>query len=139
MNQNLEQELWQLRNRVQQLQASGLEIVFVDECCFTARGYMRRAWAPVHQNLQLYHRALNRNLNCVACCGAISSSGKVHFDFVERAFNGDQFGAFFEKLHLAMGGVRYAVLLDNCSVHKSNRFRDRAKELGVEVVFNVAY
>jgi len=42
---------------VQSVLARDLELLVLDECCFTWRGYKRLEWAHSGENLELYKRA----------------------------------------------------------------------------------
>ena len=43
----------QLRAKVLGLLDRGLDCLFVDESCFTWRGYSRKTWAQKYRNLEL--------------------------------------------------------------------------------------
>ena len=70
------------------------EIVCVDECVFSWRGYKKHEWAPKYENLELHRHAGGPSQTCIACVGAISMAGKEHFYYAPKSINGDQFLEF---------------------------------------------
>ena len=85
-------DLTRLKKHVQSVLARDLELIVLDECCFTWRGYSRKEWAHKGENLELYKCAGQKAHQCVACCGAISlARGKELMVFRARSFNGEQF------------------------------------------------
>ena len=130
----------QLKHTVTCLLAADYTIVSCDEACFTWRGYQQKAWALPHSNLELGQQPTVDGVNCVACVGAIDDAvGKLHFGFRPRSFDGDAFVQFFDQLAAKLSGRKWALLLDNCSIHKSTTLKLRAQKAGVPLVYSVSY
>ena len=118
----------------------GYELVNVDECCFTARGYSKLEWAPKGMNLILPQKATQNYRQCVACVGAISAErGKIHFNFHDRSLNAEQFMKFLNDLHVKMNGVKYYVLTDNASIHKTAAVKECSRLNGVPLIYLPPY
>ena len=119
---------------------NGKECVFVDECCFTWRGYMKKCWAGPYSNIELKQVAGSNKHNCIACLGAITATkGKELFCFTERAFDGKQFLEYFKSLVKHMGQREWFMVLDNASIHKAPELARVAAEHKVPLVYTVPY
>ena len=115
---NRPRDMERLRREVRELLNQEYELLSVDECCYTWRGYQRLEWSPQFENLELYRRAGGQKQQCVACCGAVSvKGGKEIFAFRQRSFNGEQFLEYCKELHQHMGNRKYFLQLDNCRIH----------------------
>ena len=106
----------------------GYELVNVDECCFTYRGYSKLEWAPKGVNLILSQKSTMNYRQCVACVGAISAErGKIQLNFHDKSLNADQFMQFLNDVHAKMNGAKYYILADNASIHKTVAVKECAR------------
>ena len=134
-----ERDCQQMRSSVEKWLGEGYEMLQLDECCFTWRGYTKNCWAPKGSNLEL-HRVNASDANCIACVGAISTTqGKELFSFRYKSFNAAQFLSFFKQLCRHMRGRRWFAFLDNCSIHKCKPLLNWARRCKVPLVFCVPY
>ena len=118
----------------------GYECVFIDECCFTWRGYSKKGWSHKFMNMTLAQTTPHHGVNCVAVVGAISSEhGKEHFQYVNKSFDGEQFRRYFCELARHMKQRKWVAFLDNCSIHRGPVMKQLARTLNVPLVWNVAY
>ena len=137
---NRQLQFREMKGRVLHWLDQGRELVSVDECCFTWRGHTKNEWSPLKQNLELTQIAAQCNTQCVACVGATSiSRGRELFEYRHRSFNALHFKGFVERLHQRMQGRPYFLFLDNATIHRAGVVKDRCRQLGVKVVFNVSY
>ena len=133
-------DTYELKRQVRKLLEDGYNIVQVDETCYTWRGYKKQAWAPRKHNMHLTWLPPANEVS-IACVGAIDADrGKMLFHFRPRSFDGDAFFDFFEELCRKLDdGQPWCMMLDNCSIHRTLKLKARAAELGIPLVFNVAY
>ena len=96
-----------LRFETKELIAANYELVCVDECCFTWRGYKKMDWSPKYENLELCKCAGGPKQQCVACIGAVSLRGKELFCYNYRSINGDQFLDYVIQLKQHMGNRKF--------------------------------
>ena len=118
----------------------GYELVNVDECCFTYRGYSKQEWAPKGVNLILPQKSTMNYRQCVACVGAISSErGKIQFNFHDKSLNAEQFMQFLNDVHAKMNGAKYYLLADNASIHKTATVKECSRLNGVPLIYLPPY
>ena len=95
------------------------EVIFLDECVFSQKCYMKSAWSAPKTNITQSHKLNNQK--CVAVIGAISAQrGLIHWDYRTKSIKSTDFVQFLHKLYnLRRNRKELHIVLDNCAVHKT--------------------
>ena len=138
-----EEEVKEIEDLQAQLQAfadDGYEIVCVDECIFSPKSLqIRPQFAPSGQPLEYSHQ--KKKLPYVAVVGfAGTRSGFNHWELLDaKAFDRWDFINAVKRHHQKMAGEKYALFLDNATIHRAKDTKMMTEILRIPLVFNVAY
>jgi transposase len=129
----------ELRLRLFTLYERGVEVVQVDEACFSTKKNDRRHWAPAGNPIEI--REKWTSLPQIKVCGAISEqSGLSITRYSRAAFTHEDMVAFLEALRGYYGPTKQlAVFWDNASYHRSPAVLKAARKMGIELVRNIPY
>ena len=115
-------------------------LVFVDEfgiSCSTRVMYGRSLiGTPATKNV----RAI-RSKN-ISICAAITKNGIVSFEVKDCAYNADRFAVFLEMMCMKLhdnGVTNGRIIMDNASIHKSDKHKLLLHDYGFELIFLPAY
>ena len=116
----------------------GSELIFVDESIFKPRDFRKRAYMSKYENVNF--NVPRSQESALAVVAAISKfRGLIHYQIRERSHNGESFREFMRALRKRCVEKRVVVLLDNCSIHKTNKVKEFCESESVDLVFNVSY
>ena len=141
----LEQEtlIAELQKTVFDLIDSGVEVMQMDECCFSPKAFKDHGWMYPKAGIELVKKWSDAKL--VMVCGLISKeSGVVHMETrmktqTFRAFKAIDIVGIIELLRATWPLKRMAIFLDNASIHKARIVRDASELYRIPLVFNLAY
>ena len=128
------------QKRLIYLQNKGHDIFQLDESVFT-KGYTQDyAWAPKGQPL-VWDWKQGRAPNYVACCGIISARlGKVHMDLRYGSYDNEAIkSALIQVKQRLPRGYKWALFMDNASIHAHENVMEWCEANGVPVTFNAPY
>ena len=113
----------------------GYELVSIDEVGFQLQTNYKRIWFPKGEKPK---RAFFWSNKKVTICGALTSTHKFFYDFLE-AQNSFTFGCFLEKLIAWLDpSKKYVFILDNAGWHKTcviqDIFDQHKKQIAVEFI-----
>ena len=116
-----EYEQWRIgmKERIQELQSEGYKIIYLDECWFATKtlqgsDYTNRNYKHRIEMSKVSHPALSLVL-------AISKeNGLEHYGIYKNGFDSKSFADYLDKLYIDNKHTKIAVLMDNCSTHKTN-------------------
>ena len=134
------QEIEDLKNRVQAFHLGGYEIFCVDECIFSPKSYKpRKEFAPAGRPLEYSHQKTSQPYIAVLGFAGVKY-GFHHYDLHEgRAYDRWDFIDALKRFHTKMNGDKYALFLDNASIHKAKDTKYMAEEWGIPLIYNVPY
>jgi transposase len=71
---------------------------------------------------------------------AISAdNGVEHISYFRRSLDADDFVKYLKELRVKLGDEKVCLFMDQLSVHRSYKARDKMTELGFKWLFNAAY
>ena len=109
---------------LKQLEDSGyIDLYFGDESHFGLTPNVPYAW-QTKDNPILLPAAKGKFLNVV---GLMSRKNNLFFEMLETTFNSDSFIQFMERF-VAQTVKKTVVILDNCPIHKSKKFKAKIAE-----------
>jgi len=109
---------------LKQLEDSGfIDLYFGDESHFGLTPNVPYAW-QTKDNPILLPAAKGKFLSVV---GLMSRKNKLFFEMLETTFNSDSFIQFMERF-VAQTVKKTVVILDNCPIHKSKKFKAKIAE-----------
>ena len=126
------------RNEVSAALKAGTPIVYIDEVIFSKQTYTKQDYGARHKIIEVDEAKVY--CSYVAACAAVSTDGGLDLLCTyDSALNADNFAQFLKDLHAVRGKKRFAAFLDNASFHRAHVVKDMAKELGVQIIWNVPY
>jgi len=109
---------------LKQLEDSGfIDLYYGDESHFGLTPNVPYAW-QTKDNPILLPAAKGKFLNVV---GLMSRKNNLFFEMLETTFNSDSFIQFMERF-VAQTVKKTVVILDNCPIHKSKKFKAKIEE-----------
>ena len=95
-----------------------LEIVYVDECCFTKKDIMRREWSNRGQHMSIVYQDLLIGYRAVTA--AVSAEqGFIYLEIEEHAINQDIWLSYIRDLSEQMDSEPFSIFMDNLTIHKT--------------------
>ena len=130
-----------LQTRVKIQEERGYDIVYVDQCVFSTSSlkHQGKAWGPAADPIQ-FKPGVGGGSFVSVMAGASLQNGLVYWEkIVGRAYKKEDVWAFLKNLKKRYGRIKFAVFLDNASIHSSDATRSVAFDLGVPLIFNMPY
>jgi transposase len=112
-------------------------LVFLDEA--SVETGMTRHFARCARGDRAVERVKTRGKKRVTLLGAMSLQGFEALSMLEGSVTGQRFSQWMVDVLLPKLGRGDVVVLDNASIHKSKKWRDRYEKAGVEVMFLPPY
>ena len=109
-----------------------VDIMYLDECCFTVQTYRKREFSARHQYLSV--NAPQFQMKTIAFLGVVSQDrGIYYYELFDRSVNTEKFVGFLKRLRAKYGAGRLALYQDNLRVHKSILATQAYADLKIEV------
>jgi transposase len=124
--------------QVKKFRDKGVPIIYLDEAIFTFHTIKKRAWYSKLENLKVSQES--RQMKPLALVAAIESDrGLVSYAIREGSINAESFIEFLVQLKEHMSCPEICLFLDNLSVHKTKKVKEKLSELNIHPVYNVPY
>ena len=111
--------------------------VYLDEAGSNLAMSPTHAWSP--KNKRAYDKKPARRGGNISLVGAIKNSGMQTLYPYDGAVNSEKFIHFIENSLKAQLDCDDVLIMDNCSVHRSNVVKKRLEELNIRVLFMPPY
>ena len=116
----------------------GVPIVYLDEAVFTFNTIRKKAWSCKHENLKVDQES--RHMEPLALIAAIEKErGLVAYAIHNRSINSENFVAFLDQMKEHMSCPEFGLYLDNLSVHKTKKVKQKLEELKIHPIYNIPY
>ena len=118
--------------------AHRVPIVYLDKAVFTINTKRKKAWFSKHENLKVDQES--RHMEPIALIAAIEEErGLVAYAIHNRSINSENFVAFLDQLKEHMSSPEFGLYLDNLSVHKTKKVKQKLEELKIHPIFIIPY
>ena len=113
-------------------------MVYIDETCFTRKTMVDTEYNLPKQNTTIDTARLQEPT--LALLNAISKEkGQEHYMVFPKSVNMAKFKKWLDAMRAANGDDKICLLMDNLSVHRSDKAKNYMKELGFRYIFCPAY
>lgn len=131
------QRVWidSLQHYVNQAKEGKLRLLFMDAAHFTLEAFLCKVWSK--QPLYLRSGAGRNRFNVIGCVDPISHEIISSHSMVY--VNAEQVKDFLEKVRKQCGDIPIAIILDNARYQHCEAVKEKARELGIELIFLPPY
>lgn len=124
-----------LQHYINQANEGKLRLLFMDAAHFTLEAFLCKVWSK--QPLYLRSGAGRNRFNVIGCVDPISHEIISSHSMVY--VNAEQVKDFLEKVRKQCGDIPIAIVLDNARYQHCEAVKEKARELGIELIFLPPY
>ena len=117
---------------------AGFDLIFIDESTVKINNSNFKCWR--HYSEQIYFGKSNKSkINLLL---AITKNEIFHYELIKENTNSEKFLNFMKSLNEKLKtqkNKKYLLIMDNCTVHKTDSLIEYYKEEKINILFNVQY
>ena len=128
----------ELKAKMEFAKTNSVDVVHIDETTCSMKTFQQHAWAAVNKNVESKQMMIDEPKIAILLA-ASPNRGVIAYMIKTKAFNNNDFLEFLSNLRNNIIAQPFTVLLDNCSIHKTQMVISYANESRIDLVFNVPY